>query len=193
VSERIARAFVAVVPPAPVLDAVADAVALVGPAPAGWRWTPRQQWHLTLRFLGAVDDAEAVEAALRTALGARPGFDVHLGGAGAFPSSRRAGVLWTGVAGGEAALADLAAVAGAALEPLGYERETSQFHPHLTVARVRGRERRDARPLVAALSGVDLGERFAVGEVVLFESRTRPAGARYAARARFPLAGPDNA
>jgi hypothetical protein len=46
---------------------------------------------------------------------------------------------------------------------------------------------------VAALSGVDLGERFAVGEVVLFESRTRPAGARYAARARFPLAGPDNA
>jgi 2'-5' RNA ligase len=187
VSEHIGRAFVAVVPPAPVLDAIAEAVAAAGDPPPGWRWTAREQWHITLQFLGRVDDVEAVVAAMRDAAGAHVGFDARLGGAGAFPSARRAGVVWAGVSEGADALGDLASSVTGALGALGFEREEGRFHPHLTVARARGRDRRDARALVEALSGASAGERFRVGEIVLFESRTRPTGAEYVARARVPL------
>lgn len=185
---QIARAFVAVVPPAPVLDAVGRMVAAVGPAPPGWRWAPREQWHLTLQFLGRVADADAVVAAVGRAASSNQAFGARLGGAGAFPSARRAGVAWTGVVEGAEALSSLAGRVADELEALGYEREQARFHPHLTVARARGRERRDARPLVDGLDVPVLGEPFAVDEVVLFESRTRPSGAEYMARARFPLA-----
>jgi 2'-5' RNA ligase len=96
--------------------------------------------------------------------------------------------MWLGLTAGADALGELAGGLSVALRPLGYEREEDRFRPHLTVARTRGRDRRDARALVDAFDGAPLGERFSVGEVVLFESRTRPSGAEYAARARLPLA-----
>ncbi len=188
-TEQIARAFVAVVPPAPVLDAVGRVVASAGAVPSGWRWVPREQWHLTLQFLGRVADADAVVAALAAATSSQPAFDARLGGAGAFPSARRAGVAWTGVVEGAEELSSLEGSVGSALEVLGYEREQAAFHPHVTLARARGRERRDARELVDALDAPRVGEPFRVDEVVLFESRTRPSGAEHVARARFPLPG----
>jgi 2'-5' RNA ligase len=182
------RAFVAVVPPESVLDAVAEVVGNVGAAPPGWRWTGREQWHLTLQFLGRVDDADRAVSALRGAVEAHAIFAAQLGGAGAFPSVRRAGAAWVGLTTGADALGELAGGVSAALRPLGYEREEDRFRPHLTVARTRGRDRRDARALVDAFDGSPLGERFSVDEVVLFESRTLPSGAEYTARARVPLA-----
>ena len=56
------RLFVAVWPPDPVLDAVAG---LDRPPIAGLRWTTRDQWHVTLRFLGPVEDAAPAALALR--------------------------------------------------------------------------------------------------------------------------------
>ncbi|MBV8951066.1 MAG: RNA 2',3'-cyclic phosphodiesterase [Actinobacteria bacterium] len=188
-SEPIGRAFLAVVPPAPVLDAIAGAIAEVGEPPAGWRWTAHAHWHVTLQFLGRVADADALGAAVAPAVAGVGAFGVRLGGAGAFPSARRAGVAWVGVAEGADPFGALAARVSAALEPLGFARGEERFHPHLTVARTRGRERRDARALVDAFGAAPLGERFTVAGVVLFESRTRASGAEYTARATFPLSG----
>jgi 2'-5' RNA ligase len=191
VSEHIGRAFVAVVPPGSVLDAVGRAVAAAGDPPGGWRWTTPEQWHVTLQFLGRVEDAAVAVRALGPAVAAQQAFEARLGGAGAFPSARRAGVAWAGVTEGAEPFGALARSVSDALAPLGYARDEGRFHPHLTLARTRGRDRRDARPLVDALSGAALGERFEVAEVVLFESRTRPSGAEYVARARFPLGRAD--
>ena len=65
-----------------------------------------------------------------------PGGDVRLGGGGAFPSERRARVLWLGVDEGAELLAQLAGAVGALLAPLGYEPEDRPFHAHLTLARL---------------------------------------------------------
>jgi 2'-5' RNA ligase len=184
----IARAFVAIAPPEPVLDAVAAAVSRVV-LPDGWRGTPREQWHLTLLFLGAVADADAVVRGLRGACADRGAFSLGLRGAGAFPRARRAGVVWVGVDEGAAPLVSLAEAVGGALAPLGHERDEARFHPHLTVARTRGRDQRDARELVAALGDDRLGERWIVNEVVLYESHTRSSGAEHAVVERFPLSG----
>jgi 2'-5' RNA ligase len=180
---ELVRAFVAVVPPDDVLDAVGELAARVD-VPGTARRTTRAQWHLTLQFLGNRVDLERVRDALGAlAVSAAP---VQLGPAGAFPSERRGRVLWLGVSEGQALLAQLARAVGALLEPVGYPPEPRPYHAHLTLARLKASV--DLRPVVADLGPGPVGKPWTAGEVVLFQSTVRRSGAEYTARARFPLA-----
>jgi 2'-5' RNA ligase len=179
----MARAFVAVVPPAPVLDAIAAAFG--EPELEGARRTRREQWHLTLQFLGNRTDLDEVADALCD-LSVRPGA-VQLGGFGAFPNERRARVLWLGVAHGEPFVAQLVAAVGALLGPRGYPPDDRDHHPHVTLARCKAPT--DLRPTLAALAPGPVGPDWTVDDIVLFESLTRATGAIYKERARFPLRG----
>ena len=179
----MARAFVAVRPPDEVLAAVGTAVARVRDGAGAARWTTSEQWHLTLQFLGNRVDLDAVAGALGGLSSA--GGDVRLGGGGALPSEKRARVLWLGVVEGAELLAGLAGAVGALLAPVGYEPEDRPFHAHLTLARLN--RAADVRPTVAAIGADPVGERWRVGEIVLYESVTRREGATYRAHARFPL------
>lgn len=175
------RAFVAVVPPEEVLDAVA--AALGEPDVPGARLLRREQWHLTLQFLGNRADLEVVAGALR-GLALRSG-PVRLGGFGVFPNERRARVLWLGVAEGAALLDQLAAAVGVVLGPRGYPPEDRDFHPHLTLARCK--RPADLRDALGRLPSDPVGPGWTLDEVVLFESVTRSTGARYLERGRFPV------
>jgi 2'-5' RNA ligase len=180
----IGRAFIAVVPPVDVLDAIEAGVAPLRSTRPGARWTSREQWHITAQFLGRVAETDELLAALRGALEAPPAFSLRLGGAGAFPNPRRASVVWVGVRDGEEALASVAGAVHAATKMLGFASELHTFRPHVTLARL-------AKPgpvgdLVARLTDVDLGRAWDLEEVVLFESRTRPSGAEYEERGRVP-------
>jgi 2'-5' RNA ligase len=179
---ELGRAFVAVVPPDDVLDAV-DAAAAGIEVPSTARRTTRPQWHLTLQFLGNRVDFDAVAGAL-DALAVRRG-TVGLGAAGAFPSERSGRVLWLGVSEGDALLSQLAAAVGELLEPVGYPPEERPYHAHLTLARLKAPA--DLRPVVADLGSGPVARPWTVDEVVLFQSKTRRTGAEYVARARFPL------
>jgi 2'-5' RNA ligase len=180
------RAFVAIVPPADVLDAVEAAVAqLRRDAPPGVSWTRRAQWHLTLQFLGAVDDVAALESAIAEILRRTPTVTLGLGGAGAFPSAARASVLWIGLDDGHDGLAQLAGAVEGATELLGYELESREFHAHLTLAR--SHRPRPLTSLVAALGDGPVGPRWAAATVVLMESDTRRTGAVYREIAHFPF------
>ena len=174
------RAFVAVVPPEDVLDAVD---ALERPELTGIRFSGRKKQHITLQFLGNRAEPDVVEAALR-ALAVEAG-PVRLGGGGAFPNPKRGKVLWIGVVEGAPLLTQLAAAVGARLGPAGYPPEDRPYHPHVTLARCK--RPMDLRPAVAALGEGPVGPAWTVGEVVLFESKTRPTGAEYVARARVQL------
>jgi RNA 2',3'-cyclic 3'-phosphodiesterase len=179
---EVGRAFVAVVPPDDVLDAV-DAAASGIEVPSTARRTTRPQQHLTLQFLGNRVDFAAVAAALEP-LAVR-GAAVQLGAAGAFPSERRGRVLWLGVSEGNALLVQLAAAIGALLEPVGYPPEGRPYHAHLTLARLKAPA--DLRPVVAALGPGPVGPAWTAGEVVLFQSKTSRGGAEYTPRVRIPL------
>lgn len=191
----LARAFLAVVPSPAALDAVEAAA---GPLrlPAGVRRSPRDQWHVTLRFLGRVHDVTDVAGRVRAALGRSRAFEVRLGGGGAFPSPARAGVLWVGAAAGGDGLVALAGALGAGgggePDPLaglvGQAPEERVFHPHLTLARARTPT--DLRDAVAALDAAGPGPAWTAAEVVLFESRTAAAGATHTVRERLVLGDP---
>lgn len=172
------RLFVAVRPPRDVVAAIEKAVTPARRAMVGPRWTTEDQWHVTLQFLGAVaDEAVAdVSRALDPVSKVQP-FPVRLGGAGAFPRVSRARIIWLGAQGGADGLTDLARAVHTALEPLGFRPEEREYHPHVTVARLKMPG--DVSPAVEALGEGAVGGAFLVNEVTLYESRTSRAGARY--------------
>jgi len=183
----VARAFVAVSPPAAVLDAAEAFVAPELASISGVQWTRREQRHLTLQFLGNRVDLDLVGSAMQ-ALPRRAGA-VALGSVGAFPSARRARVLWIGVTEGADFLMTLAISVGALLAPLGYEPEVRDYHPHLTLARFKAP--RDVRAEVEAHASIAVGNRFDIVEVVLYESVTRKTGAVYTPHTIVRLDEPD--
>src|SRR6478752_2369837 len=138
----MSRAFVAIVPPRGVLDAVGKLSwramhrpkELALPRLIGARWTTRAQWHLTLQFLGTRVDLDEASAALAKVRGAA--LRVRLGGIGGFPSERRANVVWLGVIEGARELSTVAAAVGEAMAPLVPTTDARAFHPHLTLARL---------------------------------------------------------
>ena len=161
------RLFVAVAVPGDVLDLIAD---LPRPAREGLRWTTRDQWHVTLRFLGTVDDPEAVVDALEdAALGRCAPCEAVLGPRVEALSSR---VLSVPVAG----LDDVAAAVVEATAGLGRPPEDRPFRGHLTLARV---SRGTARRLAGSVVGRPISARFAVPDVRLVRSHLGPRGARY--------------
>jgi 2'-5' RNA ligase len=178
----LTRAFVAVRLPEAVLDAVAERTAGVAVPD---RRTTRDQWHLTLQFLGNRADVDAVAAAL-AGIDVAP-FGARIGGTGAFPRAARATVLWLGVAEGADALADLADAVMTRTERLGHDRDPRPYRPHLTLARCRTPT--DLRETVAALGDDPVGPRWRVDAVAVFESDTRRDGARYTPRALIELPG----
>jgi len=175
------RLFVGVgVPPADASILAREVVAWAGPGGIPGRAVPPESWHLTLRFLGDVDEVteDRTLAALDEAdLG--EAFPVTVTGAGAFPNPRRATVLWIGVR-EERRLAELAAAVEEAVVGAGLEENDRPFAAHLTLARIRPPA--DLRPLLARplAAAVPLPVR----EVVLYESRP---GSRYEVIERFPL------
>jgi RNA 2',3'-cyclic 3'-phosphodiesterase len=184
----LARAFVAAVPPDEVLDALEARIAILAEEPSPLRWLPRQQWHITLAFLGRVDDAEALRAALVSVTCEHPPFTLQLGTGGAFPAPRRATVLWVGVALGAPEITGLATTVRAAAAGLADHAEDRPYHPHLTVARA-PRPRSLTGP-VDAIGTHPIGAPWTVTDVSVIESDTRPAGAVHTVQDRVPLGGP---
>jgi 2'-5' RNA ligase len=178
------RAFLAVVPPDDVLDALERAIAPLADA-GDARWSSRAQLHLTLQFLGRVDDEDELVEALHPVVGRAAPFAVRLAGGGAFGSVRRASVLWAGVGEGGDALVDLAGLVAGTTAAVGVPPEERPFHPHVTVARLA--RPRDVSALSTALDASDLGASWPVRDVVMFRSETRRDGARYFEEARLTL------
>ena len=167
------RLFVAVWPPPDVVERVA---ALSRPTVIGLRWTSPDQWHVTLRFLGTVEDPDVVSEALQ-ALRLAP-VEATVG-----PAVGRFGhrVLHVPVEG----LRGLATAVQAATAHLGKPPEDRPFSGHLTLARVGKEARVNLRPL----QGEPIGGPWPVSELTLVESRLSSAGARYQVVGRFPLTG----
>lgn len=170
------RLFVAVWPPGDVLDRVA---ALPRPTVPGLRWTGREHWHVTLRFLGPVPEVEPVAEALAALPPGGPTNAVLGPTTGRFDQR----ILHVPVAGLEA----VASVVVDATGHLGRPPDDRPFHGHLTLARAAKHARVDLRPLAGAPVEGD----WEVDAVCLVESRLSPAGARYEILDRFPILNRD--
>ena len=141
-----------------------------------WPSAP-ERWHLTLAFLGEVEDPHRLVPALAEVCTGRPPLDLRLAGSGAFG---RGGPVWVGVEGDRAPLTALAGAVARACRDAGVEVERRPYRPHLTV----GRRGRPDPALLAAYTGPT----WTAGEVELVASRLGPP-VEHRVLDRFPLTG----
>src|SRR5690242_7015105 len=174
------RLFVAIRPPEPIRDLLIDAM----DDSADFRWQDDDQLHITLRFIGEVDRPIAED--LAEALGrvhAEP-FTIRVSSVGRF-EQRSSGALWAGVEPKEP-LAALAAKVERVCVVVGLEPERRAFHPHITLARWKGRRTREIHDFLERNRGL-ASEPFAIERFILFESHLSRHGAHYEEVASYPL------
>jgi 2'-5' RNA ligase len=178
------RLFVAVGLPNSVVAAAAETSSSLRaclPAGISVRWVTPANMHLTVRFLGNVDDGRvpAIVEALRPPLGVAP-FDVELDRCGVFPRSGAPRVIWIGLSDGVASLRAMHEQLNDRLEPLGLPPEARDFSVHLTLARIKDApsgSSRDARACVASVQPPRI--RWRVTTATTFQSLLSPKGATY--------------
>ncbi|MCU1422618.1 MAG: 2-5 ligase [Microbacteriaceae bacterium] len=178
------RLFVAVVPPPTVVDDASSAVAHVPSSErAQLRRIAPERLHLTLSFLGDVDEVLAVPrllTCLDEVARTSPPMTLQFAGAGDFDGR----VLWLGVRGDVGPLAMLAERVNHAARLAGLELRQKPHRPHLTVARPRGPV--DVNDAVRSLASYE-GPVWEATELVLMRSLLGPVPA-YVRQAVWPLA-----
>ena len=171
------------IPPA-VRDALFDAIVALREEFPRARWVPRENWHVTVKFLGSVWPRllDRVTDVIQRTASQHPPLESRLASLGAFPSTRRARVLWAGLSDPDERLAAIARSLDDALRP-DFQPEKRAFTAHLTVARF--------EPPVALpdlVSDIDPpGEGFPIDHLVLYRSHLRRPAPVYEPLQRFSL------
>lgn len=152
----------------------------------GWRWVRRESLHLTLVFLGNVDEqtVDTVSNAMHRAAANAAPMELSIRGLGAFPNQGHAKVLWAGVEGQLDVLHSLHERLERELREAGFRLEERAYLPHVTLARSRA-----PRRMPTHLDAQQAFGAWTAGEVILLESQLSSSGARYLVRARARLGG----
>jgi RNA 2',3'-cyclic 3'-phosphodiesterase len=150
-------------------------------------WIPADRMHLTIRFIGEVDDGKAsmVREALAEPLAVAP-FNLTLCGAGTFPKSGTPRVVWLGVTEGREQLLRVEREITARLTPLGIPEEDRAYSPHLTLARVRDPAGLKSARLLDGVTDRRIGTT-RIETITLFHSKLSPKGPTYTPLLRTPL------
>jgi len=163
------------------------------------RWTSAGNLHLTLRFLGEIDEVQC-GALLQTLplIAARfPPLVLRSEGLGCFPNLARPTVIWSGLQGDMGALARVQADVEASVRSLDIAPEAKHFKPHLTIGRTQrsatGSQLCAVGDLVAQLAAMrdpaPTSEPPPIGELLLYQSKLTPSGPIYTRLGVFPLTG----
>ena len=175
------RLFVALGLPA---ECRADLSALAGGIP-GAKWIPPDNYHLTLRFIGEIENwrAQEVDDALSVIRG--NAFELSLRGLGTFEKAGRIHSLWVGAERNDA-LTHLQNKVETALQRIGLAPERKRFSPHVTIART------DRAPPDKVIAYVQAHNLFRVAPVrveyfTLFSSRLGKEASVYTPEVEYDL------
>jgi len=150
------------------------------------RWLDPEQQHLTLRFIGELDNGRLEEVAETLAVVEGWPFDLGLEGLGHFPPRGEPQVLWVGVA-KSPELAGLKRRIDRTLAAVGLPPEGRKFTPHVTLARVRAPLSRERLATWLMRHSLYRSERFPVSSFHLYSSRLKSDGAQHLLEASYEL------
>jgi 2'-5' RNA ligase len=186
------RTFIAVAIDKTIRDHAVALQETLGRSGADVKWVEPENMHVTLLFLGEVEDRTlpAVCRVVADVAAARAPFEMGVERAGCFPNPRRPKTLWVGIGDG---LQELVALHDA-LEPplldLGcYRREERHYTPHITLGRVKGDNGAEQLATALARRSDWQGGRVGVREVLVMSSELRPEGPTYTVLGRGKLGG----
>jgi len=171
-----------------VIDTLRRRAAALAPS-ARITWITPQRMHLTVRFIGHVDDARAaaIVDAFREPVRVDP-FELAIAGTGTFPPKGAPRVIWAGIAAGGDTSEVVERQVTMRVTALGVAPEERPYRPHLTLARVKAPAGLRAAALLEDLEQHVFG-RVSVAAITLFESRLSPKGPTYVPLLRTPLNG----
>jgi len=149
--------------------------------------TDPDELHLTLKFLGDIRWEQTAEIAkrLKSVAAGIPQFTTMLQGIGAFPDAARPNVVWAGVE-SKRSFERLASDLEDQLAELGFLPEARNFHPHITLARIKAAVPRGLSEWISGLSQRDFGSAD-LKEIELFQSELASAGPSYTSLATARL------
>ena len=155
------------------------------------KWVAEENLHLTLKFLGGVDETliNEVSAAVGEVAGRFEPFDVTLAGVGAFPGGGSPKVIWCGLQEPTGKLEKLYYALNKALRPYAEKEEHRKFSPHITLGRARsGRGREGLKDLIEDNRETEIGAQ-AVDTLTVMMSELTPKGPIYTPLSKSPLGG----
>ncbi|MBI5119165.1 RNA 2',3'-cyclic phosphodiesterase [Candidatus Poribacteria bacterium] len=136
------RTFVAVTMAGSLHKTLGEVIDKFSSSKASVKWVEPHNAHLTLKFLGNVEEARLAEvfaACEKAAKGFKP-IDLEVRAVGCFPSMKRPRVVWLGIEKGAEAIRQLQQKVESELERIGFPREDKDFKAHLTIGRVKGQQ-----------------------------------------------------
>lgn len=156
------RTFIAIPIDPPIRKAAAQLVDRLSDPGDRMKWVPIENLHLTLKFLGDVENTEIPRVCeiVRRCCEPIESFRIAFHGAGGFPTTDRPRVVWAGVTEGGDSLIELVMSLEKELAKLGFKPEARDYQPHLTLGRTRGGSRRgspETAERIAANTDFDLG------------------------------------
>jgi 2'-5' RNA ligase len=165
--------------------AIGEALAMLRGGLPGARWVDPENYHMTLRFIGDIDDAMAREIAFLLDQVKRRGFELRFNGLSSFGGRKPRAVVaaLTPVA----PLVELQAEIERIMQRVGLEPEGRKFSPHVTLARLRDSSSRQVADYLATRGPPNILS-FPVSRFVLFSSRASVGGGPYVQEAVYPLA-----
>jgi 2'-5' RNA ligase len=166
---------------------IADSLSLLRGGLPGARWIEQENYHLTLRFIGDIDDLLAQEIAMLLSKVRRRSFDLRLDGLASFGGRRPRAIF--AAAEPSAPLMELQAEQERLLRRAGLEPEGRKFTPHVTLARLRDSSSRQVADYLAT-RGHFQSRSFPVARFVLFSSKSSVGGGPYVVEAAYPLSRP---
>jgi 2'-5' RNA ligase len=185
------RSFIAIDLGQAVRTRVEQEIERLRPLAPNARWVNAEGIHVTLAFLGHLDDARAedVKTIVLDVARRHPPLELSVEGVGGFGSSARPRVLWVGLTGDVEPLASIKTDLETRLVPFGYRSEQRAFKPHLTLARARKPNGDSALArCIRASQSIAFGKA-EVGRLILFRSDLSSKGAKYTALCEPRLTG----
>lgn len=133
------------------------------------KWVPDTNYHITLNFLGdtETDMISKVNDVIQKVTSEMPAVKTSLHGMGAYPDDRHMRTLWIGVR-KPRAFSELQSQLTEELETLGFRSDEREFHPHLTIGRLR--KMRSGRDLISPYVRTEFGD-VEISTIILYESR----------------------
>ncbi|HSA59280.1 MAG TPA: RNA 2',3'-cyclic phosphodiesterase [bacterium] len=187
------RSFIAADPSEEVLRNLSSTVQSLAKRTVGFRWVRPEAIHLTLRFLGEIEEEmiATIDGRLAQLAGSFEPMSLEAAGLGFFPGPEKPRIVWAGLTGEIDRLADLQRHVQETVEDLSVHQEKDRaFAPHLTLARIPNfRGASGVSAVLKAASEARFGA-FTVDRLFLYKSRLTPEGASYTKLKEYPLRRP---
>jgi len=187
------RSFLAIELPKTIQKKIEEVQGDLRSSRADVRWVSPEKIHLTLKFLGNIEESriEPIVTSIEEPTRTTPPFMLMARGVGAFPHLKNPRVIWIGLQDEKGVIFSFQKKLEKELEKIGFEPEHRSFQAHLTLGRMKSSRGRDG--LIGTVER-HLEEEFGafqVEQVILFKSDLKPSGPIYTPLRTLALGGRD--